>query len=120
MSDAIDTIPRGPDGRILPGRSLNPNGRPALPAEFRKRGPKMLERMREMAEDPDHEHHFEAVKWCCERIYGKAQAILETDGPDGPEVEPVVAVLLARSRRGAAWEQVLEGELAGDDLPDGG
>ena len=107
MSDA--PVIRNSKGQWVPGVSGHPGGDRRLPEWFRARGPERLRIMAEIAECEDSEHQFDALKWCLERQYGKPQPVIELDG-DG-EVEPVVAVLLTRARRGAEWEQVIDAQF---------
>jgi hypothetical protein len=66
------TTKREEGGHFAPGTSGNPGGRPAIPAEFKSRGPKRLERMEKIASSPKHKHYYAALVWCLERQYGKA------------------------------------------------
>jgi len=77
-------VARGAGGLWPKGQSGNPGGRPKLPEEFRLKGPKLLERMTAIAEDEAHECHFEALKWCAERIYGKAGPVPDETPPPDP------------------------------------
>lgn len=115
MADVPEQPKRDALGRLLPGHTANPLGRPALPADLRqKHAKRSLERIVELMESKDETIALKAAQWIAERVYGKAAPVLE-DGEGGREIEPVVAVLLTRAKRGAAWEDAIEGELAGDD-----
>lgn len=53
--------------------------------------------MLEIAVDKKHERQFEALKWCVERIYGKAPLAAE-DVEQGDGHDPVLAILWRRAK----------------------
>ncbi len=82
MADSSKPAARGPGRPFQPGQSGNPGGRLSLPAEFKAKGPALVAAMTKLAEDEEHEHHFDALKWCVEKIYGKAAQQLEVETSD--------------------------------------
>lgn len=80
--DAKPKPKRDGNGHWLAGESGNAGGRPSLPEEFRRRGPVFLGKIAEIAEDAAHKMNFDALRWCAERIYGKAPAEVKDDGEE--------------------------------------
>ena len=75
-----ETPARDDKGRILPGSTGNPGGRPSLPVEFKEHGLDALEKLIEFMDDKDHRIALRATEVVVERIYGKPAQPLEHDG----------------------------------------
>ena len=100
-----DERERREDGTFKKGVSGNPNGRPRLPEVFRAKGPAMLDAIVEIAEDKAHPDRFDALRWCCERIFGKATQAVDVTG----EMTPAAAALLALAAKAVKAEGEGEG-----------
>jgi hypothetical protein len=86
-----------PGTRFAPGTSGNPGGARKLPDEFKLKGPKFLEEMAKIAEDPKHRDHYRALEWCCERLYDKARMAVDLGASD--DSLRVIQEMLARIPR---------------------
>lgn len=75
-----ETPARDAKGRILPGSTGNPGGRPALPDAFKENGPEALTKLVAFMEDDDSRIALRATEIVVERIYGKPAQPLEHDG----------------------------------------
>ncbi len=60
-----------------PGQSGNPGGRPAMPAEFKERGPAALLKLLEFMNDSNRRIALKATELVVERIYGRPTMTLE-------------------------------------------
>jgi hypothetical protein len=117
----MDIIPPARDalGRILPGNSLNPQGRPTLPAEVRAvlqaGSQRAAERLVELIEADDLRVAAAAASAVLDRLYGKpSQAIdahvkQEQVSVAQAHLSALLEINQRRAERLAAEQKVIEG-----------
>jgi hypothetical protein len=92
---------RDEQGRLLPGSTANPSGRPKLVREFQQAlrdrcYDKALDAITACLDDPDGKIRMSAVKEVFDRLFGKASQAIT--GADGAPLVPVdLAGLLSRA-----------------------
>ena len=117
-------VARGPDGRILPGHSGNPSGRPVGSiSEFRRRfEPHMAEvaeTLLALLRSPNENTRLNACREICDRVLGRAAIAI-----DATHTRLDVAQLYLRAMQRAnshiASEQAVEGKANEIDAGNGG
>jgi hypothetical protein len=75
-------VPRSPDGRLLPGAALNPNGQPRndiaeLRAKYRNRLPELFDRLFRLTQSSNERTQIAAISGLLDRLIGKPQVTIE-------------------------------------------
>ena len=75
-------VPRSPDGRLLPGAALNPNGQPRtdiaeLRAKYRNRLAELFDKLFALTNSDNERTQIAAISELLDRLIGKPQVMID-------------------------------------------